>query len=137
MAFQKLGNTQNTINAIAGEALAQYDVCYFHSNGKLKKVQCDGTEAEADAIAIALVALSEDETGLFALGRSKILNPAWNHTKGATVYVSATPGALTETKPNTNGQYVKPLGVFIETNTLLFAPELGYEVGDTSNVDGD
>ena len=48
MAFQKLGNTQNTINAIAGEALAQFDVCYFDSNAKLFRIGFTESEVEAE-----------------------------------------------------------------------------------------
>lgn len=133
---QQLGSSQNIISAEAGEAISQYDICYI-TNGTMMKAQCDGTESQADAIAISLDNISLGSTGRFAIGNSKIKNISWNYAIGTQVYVSSALGEFTTTEPTTNGYYVKPLGYFIATNTLLFSPQLGYEIGSVDELDGD
>lgn len=121
----------STITVTAGESLAQYDVVYLDSSdsGKAKKAQCDGTEAEADAIGIVTAAIADDASGDCQIA-GELENESWSWTPGAALYVSPTAGSLTETKPTTNGQYVKPIGYAETATKIVIDPDTGWAIGD-------
>jgi len=119
----------------AGETIAAaYTVVYLDStdSGYAKKAQCDGTSAEADAVGITLGAIADDATGVVQTA-GQVTNASWTWTPGAALYVSATAGSLTETKPTTIGYYVKPMGYAISATTIVLDPDSGWLIGgDTS-----
>jgi hypothetical protein len=129
MAIYKYQPPINVISGVAGEALNQYDVCYLnYSDNKFYKAFCNGNEYQADACAMAIENISISTSGKLALGRSKIYNSGWAYTGGVNVYLSATPGAITNVKPMTTSHYIKPLGMFTDVGMLSFEPEIGFIV---------
>lgn len=82
------------------------NVMYYYGSGYYQKSQCDGTEAEATAVGIVSSVPNSDQYVITLQGYISGLSGL---TAGKIYYVSATPGVLTDTKPSTAGQYVKPV----------------------------
>jgi hypothetical protein len=122
------GLLDSVLTVTAGEALSQYDVVSPDSTtGKWIKAQCDGTETEANAYGIVTQSggIANDGTGSVTI-MGKVTNSSWSWTKNGELYVSATPGQLTQTKPTTLGQYVRQVALAIDTTIVFIDPQLGW-----------
>jgi hypothetical protein len=122
--------TSATISGTAGELLVKYDIVYENpTDGKYYKTTQSGTPYEADAIGIVTAtSITMDALGEITL-EGQVTNVGWNWSEGLTIYVDTTKGAITQTAPTTSGYYVKPLGQALESATVWFQPELGWQVG--------
>ena len=125
------GGLDANVSVTAGENLSRYDVVYVDSSdsGKAKKAKCNGSIGEADAVGIITEegGISVGSTGeMIYLG--PVTNASWSWTPGEWVYVSETPGLLTQTKPTVPGQYVKPFGWASASDTIIVTPQTGWEV---------
>lgn len=93
----------------AGEDLAAGAVVYLKSDGKYYNAKADSSTT-MPAVGIAPAAISNTNTGTIVkwgyVGKS-----SWTWTVGGALYVSAaTAGLMTQTAPNTTGQYVQIVG---------------------------
>jgi hypothetical protein len=122
----------------AGESLSQYDIVYSDpvDSGKYKKAQSDGNDDEANAVGIVLESggIANGSTGEILLS-GEVINTSWSWTKGASLYLNSAAGGMTETVPDVNTQYVKPLGYATETNKVYFNPDLGVKNSDATSVE--
>ena len=109
------------IQGTAGEGLTQYDIVYSDpaDSGKYKKASKD-VAASAEAFGICLATVLDDALVEIVIGPGLVTNLNWDLTPGAILYVSGTPGAMTETLPVSG--YIKPLGYAITTTQILFNP---------------
>jgi hypothetical protein len=119
-----------TIQGVAGEALAQWDLLYSkNAAGVLKWYKYDANGADKNLLprAMAVAAIGAGSTGTL-LKSGIVRNDGWAHTsnqdEGAAVYGSATPGAITLTAPSTSGDIVVCVGHLLEENVLDFQPSL-------------
>lgn len=107
---------------VAGEELTTGQVVYQDSSdsGKCKLAQQDGTEAESDVIALVIDAtIGLDAAGSMLLW-GIVTNNTWTWTPGAVLYLSDTPGGMTETKPVSGN--ITRCGKALTSTTVLFAP---------------
>jgi len=79
--------------------------------------------ATARAIGIAPAAISDTATGTVLL-QGFIRDDTWNWTTGATLYLSETAGAMTETAPTTDGAFDVVVGVALEPDVVYFNPSM-------------
>lgn len=90
----------------------------------LKSTGYDKAKADADTTLPCCAMCLETGTGSKkVLKVGFIKNTSWNFTVGAQIYVSAaTAGAVTATKPETEGNRINPVGVAVAADTIWFNP---------------
>ena len=123
----------------AGETLSQYQILYLNTaDAKWYKSVCNNTEIKAEVYGICTEAggISADSTGEITL-QGKITNAGWSWTVGTILYVSTTSGSLSQTKPDTVGQYARAAAIALDTDEIWFAPEAGYQVASGTGGGGD
>ena len=95
---------QATFNGIAGEAIAEGELCGIaDTNGSIFKADADatqGTGATNKAVGFAVKAAAVG--AMVALAPICTLDGLTSQTVGGLLYLSATAGATTQTKPVTN-----------------------------------
>jgi hypothetical protein len=122
------GTVTGYLTVTAGEALSQYDIISPDpATGKWVKSQCDSTATEANGFGVVTQSggISNNGTGT-ATFVGEITNAGWSWTTNADLYVSTTPGQLTETKPTTLGQYVKPFALALSATKIYVLPQVGW-----------
>ena len=128
-----LASGNNFVTITGGEVLARYDVVYVNTSNsnKAHKAQCDGTGLQAEVLGMVTEALgiTEDGTGQVIVNGT-VTNVAWSWTPNKWIYLSATPGALTQTLPTTNGQYVVPVAIALSATQIYIQPMTGWVVSD-------
>jgi hypothetical protein len=101
--------------------LAEFDVVYMDTldEGKCGLAQANGTYDEIDAMGIVVEpdGIDNDETGSVLL-RGFVTNPAWSWSVGAKLYLSDTPGLVSET-PGSTEVFV---GRAVAADTIFFDP---------------
>ena len=111
-----------TAQMLAGGAISAFDLVCIHT------VTQEVVEADARALAttrvigIAPAAISDTATGTILL-HGFIRDDSWNWTTGATLYLSETAGAMTETAPTTSGAFVKVVGIALEPDVVYINPD--------------
>lgn len=110
------------VDLVAAENLVFGEVCYINSSGKLAKGDADAI-ATSSALFMALASISTDATGSFLhIGFAR--NDAWNWTVGGLIYLSTSPGALTQTAPSGTDDVIQILGVATHADRMVFNPNL-------------
>jgi hypothetical protein len=93
------------------------------SSGNLRKaVNTSETSADAIGIVVESGGISASASGEIAIGPIVVNGGSW--VTGGAIYVSATPGAITQTKPVTG--FVKPLGFAVSTTQIFVNPQTGW-----------
>jgi len=89
----------------AGEAIAQYEAVFVHTDGKVYRARADGTHQPCRGLAVE--AAAADET-LRVQREGEMTNVSWSWaTKGAAVYLSpGVWGGLTQLEPGANIQTI-------------------------------
>lgn len=115
-----------TCDGTAGEALAQFDVCYLKSDGKFWKADADAA-ATMPVIAIATAAISAEASGVFLL-MGFVRKDAWTWTIGGFLYADegtgGTVGGMTQTAPSGSGDQVQKVGIALTADIIYFNPDL-------------
>jgi hypothetical protein len=92
----------------AGATIAQWEAVYMGSGGEwLLADATDDTTAPAHGIAVAG---GTDGNPMTVLPEGIVRNDAWNWTPGGAIFLSTTPGALTQTAPSSTGEIVQRIG---------------------------
>lgn len=110
----------DTVVAAATEALAAGDMVNIYNSSGLKARKADATTAGKEANGFVLA--SVENLANATIYRQGINNQVTGMTIGARQYLSATPGARTESAPSTAGNIVQFLGV-AESATEFFFEE--------------
>lgn len=108
-----------TITLTAGENLAFGEVGYMKSDGKVWKADADAL-ATMPALFVATAAISADATGVFGTQGYVRDDSAYNWTVGGRVYVSGTPGAVTQTAPTGQDDVIQKIGIGLTADILYF-----------------
>ena len=114
------GPTTNSINA--GATISQSDLCYLASDGEWAKADADAASTASGMLAIALAAGTDGNAMLVALPGSFVRDDSWNWTIGADLYVSTTPGGITETAPSGSADIVRVVGYAVTADIVYFQP---------------
>jgi hypothetical protein len=118
--------TQLTTNGYYGEAVifggggssTQYSVYYWRNTSSWDLTDADAAGTSKGLLGIATG--SEFNRGM--LLRGYIYNSSWNWTVGATLYLSTTAGAITETQPTGSADIVRVVGYAISADLIYFNP---------------
>jgi hypothetical protein len=111
-----------TAEMLAGGAISAFDVVCIHTTTQ-EVVEADASAlATTRVIGIAPAAISDTATGTILL-HGFIRDDSWNWTTGATLYLSETAGAMTETAPTTSGAFVKVVGIALEPDVVYINPD--------------
>lgn len=114
-----------TATMTAGENLTIGSICYVNSASKLMKADADAI-ATASAQFIALGTINSDATGLVGLPGGFLRDDSQYafSSVGGLVYLSQTPGQLTQTIPSGTDDVVQVIGVAFTDDKLWFNPSL-------------
>lgn len=105
-----------------GEAVDAYSVCFQDTSddGALYLASSDMTSAEAEACCISLESITDGGIGS-VLFHGFVTNVAWKWSPGAVLWLSATPGEMTETQPMSG--YAVRLGRAWTETEVFFDPQ--------------
>ena len=115
--------TGTTAQMLAGGTIAAFDLVCIHTTTS-EVVEADASAyATARVIGIAPAAISDTATGTILL-HGFIRDDTYNWTTGATLYLSETAGALTETAPTTDGAFVQAVGIALSPDVVYINPSM-------------
>ena len=112
-----------TAEMLAGAAIAAFNVVCIHTTTQEVIVADASGYATARAIGMnpSNSAISDTATGTILL-QGFVRDDTWTWTTGATLYLSETAGAMTETAPTTSGAFVVAVGVALSPDVVYFNP---------------
>jgi len=115
------GASTNTFNA--GATVAQFEAVYLSSSSTWLLTDADASST-AGAVMIALAGEAGTNTNPLRviLPNSFVRNDAWNWTVGGLIYLSTTPGALTQTAPNATDDVVRICGYAVTADVMYWNP---------------
>ena len=111
--------------ATAGEGVSFSDLCYLKSDGKYWKTDANAKATTKGDLVFALETLITNETGRF-FKYGYIRDDTWAFTPGTILYIGASPGAITATKPSAVGDYLRQIGNAHTASIVRFAPDLTF-----------
>lgn len=101
-----------------GEAIDEYEAVYLKSDGKFWLAQANGTAQPCIGLAVDS-GIADDAGRIQRVGPITNSGWAWS-TIGASVFLDpTTPGALTDSEPGTNAQF---LGIVISATSIVINP---------------
>ena len=103
----------------AGATIAQWEVVYLGSGGTWLLADGNGS-GTYPARGIAVEAGSVDLGELTVLRQGKARNDAWALTVGGNIYLSNTPGGITQTATSTTGERLQAIGFALSADTAWF-----------------
>jgi hypothetical protein len=116
---------------LPGEAFSAGELVAIHTDGKLYKANAitGGTQQMPCAGIAQLAATAADVTAavkrIAVIRRTKLFGFS-SLTKGGTVFVAESDGAITQTRPVTSGDIVQACGVAISDTEVMFDIGNGY-----------
>jgi uncharacterized protein YjbI with pentapeptide repeats len=111
-----------SVTLTAGVTLAQWDAGYMATTSKIELADADAI-GTAGAIALATAAMNANAQGNFLLN-GIVRNDAWTWTVGGLIYLSTTPGGMTQTAPSATDDVVQVLGVALTADSMYWNPQL-------------
>lgn len=123
IAISKTLTTDDTCSGITlsgingGETIAQWEVVYY-SGADLEWMKADADAAGKFPAAGLAKAATTNGASASVLTQGFARNDAWTWTPGAVLYLSDTPGAMTETPPATTGDCVQPVGFAVTADIV-------------------
>jgi hypothetical protein len=115
------GNSIAGLNA--GATIAQWEVVYMGTGFEWLLADANGSSTYP-AIGLAATA-GTDNNAMTVVTGGVVRNDAWNWSVGP-IYLSATPGALTQTAPSTTGDKVQVIGFALSADSMLVKPSSDY-----------
>lgn len=107
----------------AGENVADGDLCYLKSDGKMWKADASAESTSSTTLAMATATISADDSGTFLIYGNYTSSSL---TAGSIYYVSETGGEITTTAPTTSTSIVRLVGTAKSTTVLFFNPDTSY-----------
>jgi hypothetical protein len=106
-----------------GADVGAYDL--VHISDEANEVQISDASAIATSRVVGInpvnSAISDNSEGII-LFHGVVRNDSWSWNPGATLYLSETAGAITETAPTTTDACVVPIGIALEADMIYFNP---------------
>lgn len=112
-----------TITRAAGEDLVITDVCYIKSDGKMGKADADAI-ATSSAVFLSTATIANNATGTFLAWGLFRDDSGFNWTVGGLLYLSTTPGGITQTAPSGTDDVIQILGVALSADIIFWRPSL-------------
>jgi len=102
----------------AGATIAQWEAVYMGGSSKWLLADANGSSTyPAQGLAVAAYV---DTNAALVLVQGTVRNDAWNWTIGGAIYLSTTPGALTQTAPSTSGDKIQRVGYALTADIAYF-----------------
>jgi hypothetical protein len=102
----------------AGATIAQWETVYLDGSSTWQLADANGSSTyPARGLATAAY-VSTNPAAI--LVRGTVRNDAWNWTPGGALYLSGTPGGLTQTAPSTSGDKVQVVGFALTADIAFF-----------------
>lgn len=115
------GPSTNSFNA--GATIAQWEAVYLDSSSTWQLTDADAAATAGSVmIALATAAGTASNPLRVVLPGSFVRNDAWNWTVGGIIYLSTTPGALTQTAPSATDDVVRVCGWAVNADTIFWNP---------------
>jgi hypothetical protein len=108
-----------------GATIAPFEVVYIGGSSKWLLADANGVSTYP-AMGIEVGAGGGDTDPGTILTRGVVRDDTWNWTIGGLIYLSATPGALTQTAPSTSGDKVQVVGRALTADIALFNFDSSY-----------
>jgi hypothetical protein len=102
----------------AGATIAQWELVYLGGSSTWLLADANGS-GTYPARGIAVAAYSSTDPAL-VLHAGTVRNDAWDWTPGGTLYLSTTPGGLTQTAPSTEDDIVQQVGFALTADIAFF-----------------
>lgn len=119
------GPSTNDFNA--GATVAQWEAVYLDSSSTWQLTDADAASTAGSVmIALAAEAGSSASPMRVLLPGSFARNDAWNWTIGGTIYLSTTPGALTQTAPSATDDVIRICGWAVTADIIFWNPSPEY-----------
>ncbi len=103
---------------LAGATIAQWEAVYIGGSSTYLLADANGSSTYP-AVGLAVAAYSSTNAAI-VLVHGTVRNDAWNWTPGGAIYLSGTPGALTQTAPSTSGDKVQRVGTALTADIAFF-----------------
>ncbi|MBA7582185.1 hypothetical protein ES708_24105 [subsurface metagenome] len=111
-----------TVLAVAGENIAQWEVVYLNADGTVYR--SDASAAGTMPIkGIAVAAVAAAASGVFLI-EGFYRTDGHGFTVGEFLYASGAIGEITETAPAVSGDQVQRVGLAVNANVIWFRPDL-------------
>jgi hypothetical protein len=103
---------------LAGAIIAQWEAVILDGSSTWQLADANGVGL-FPARGLAVAAYAATDTAKI-LREGTVRNDAWTWTPGVTIYLSASPGAITQTPPATPGDAVQPVGFALTADIAYF-----------------
>lgn len=101
----------------AGATIAQWEAVYLDGSSTWQLADANGS-GTFPAVGLAVAAYSSTNPAVVVI-QGTVRNDAWAWTPGGVIYLSATPGGLTQTAPSTSGDKVQQIGRALTADIIL------------------
>lgn len=117
------GEATNDLNA--GDTIAQWDLVYLDSSsGRWEFADADAATTSGQVLLAMATAAGTDGNPMNVIFRGIVRNDGWTWTAGGKpLYVSTTPGGLTETAPSGADDVIRVAGYTLSDDAIYFNPE--------------
>lgn len=102
----------------AGATIAQWEAVYVDGSSTYQLADANGS-GTYPARGLAVAAYSSSNAAII-IREGVVRNDAWNWTPGGTIYISGTPGAITQTAPSASGDKVQQVGFALTADIAYF-----------------
>lgn len=101
----------------AGATIAQWEAVYLDSSSTWQLADANGS-GTYPAVGLAVAAYSSTNAAI-VVTQGTVRNDAWAWTPGGVIYLSTTPGGLTQTAPSTSADKVQQIGRALTADIIL------------------
>ena len=113
----------HTDDHAAGETITVMQLVELRSDGAWYLADADATGEANGLLGIAIGSGAAGEYISVALPNSFVRDDSWSWTVGAAIYVSTTPGSLTQVPSTNTDDVVRIIGWSTHANRLFFFPQ--------------
>jgi hypothetical protein len=105
----------------AAQNLTAGQLCYYNTDGKMALVDANSESSTKPLVGLAVNDVLQDSSGVFFLSGFFPLTSGF--AAGDILYISETPGELTNAAPRTNGAFVRVMGYVTASDEIYFDPD--------------
>lgn len=116
---------ESTNDKLAGDTIAQFDLVYGDStSGRWEFADADASATSGPVLLAMAAEAGTDGNAMNVILRGIVRNDGWTWT-GAfkPLYVSTTPGGITETAPSGTDDVIRVVGYTLSDDAIYFCPE--------------
>ena len=121
-----------SVNITAGETMYFGNLLYVKSDGKAWLADGDSTNAFPVFAMCSETITANNEGKILLFGIAT--NTSWTLTIGTEIYLSDSPGTITQIKPSAVGTIVQVVGIALDTDRLLFNPSMVDSVVEAADI---